>query len=217
MKREIGERIMQKRLEIGMSQEELAKRIGYKNRSSIARIESGERDIRQHAVLKFAEALHTTPQWLMGYGDPERTEPAPPEPNATPMPSACIRMVPLFESVSAGFGADAQSRVIDFLPLYIESDTEAAETICVRVCGDSMYPKIEDGDMVQVHKQETAETGDIVVILDGSEAFVKRFIHGKSGVVLESLNPAYPPRRYTREESNELRVVGIVKRVIRDI
>lgn len=65
----IGERILQRRIELNMSQEELALKIGYKDRSSIAKIESGERDIRQRKVIDLANALNTTPQWLMGYGD----------------------------------------------------------------------------------------------------------------------------------------------------
>ena len=63
----IGKRILQRRIELNMSQEELALKIGYKDRSSIAKIESGERDIRQRKVIDLANALDTTPQWLMGY------------------------------------------------------------------------------------------------------------------------------------------------------
>jgi repressor LexA len=47
----IGKRILERRLELGMSQEELALKVGYKDRSSIAKIESGERDIRQKKLL----------------------------------------------------------------------------------------------------------------------------------------------------------------------
>lgn len=71
----IGERILQRRTELNMSQDELAVQIGYKDRSSIAKIESGERDIRQNKVVALAKALHTTPQWLMGYD--EENPPAP--------------------------------------------------------------------------------------------------------------------------------------------
>lgn len=212
----IGEKIIKRRIELGMSQDELAKKVGYKDRSSIARIESGERDIRQSSVMKFAEALNTTPAWLMDISD-SSTPKQKTESNAQLLPSEYIRMIPCFESASAGFGTDAQNRVIDFIPLYIVNAQEAEETICIIVRGDSMHPKIEDGDIVQVHKQDTAETGDIVVILDGDEAFVKRFIHGKNGVILESFNPAYPPMKYTREESNNLRIVGVVKRIIRNL
>lgn len=212
----IGEKIIKRRIELGMSQDELAKKVGYKDRSSIARIESGERDIRQSSVMKFAEALNTTPAWLMDISD-SSTPKQKTESNAQLLPSEYIRMIPCFESASAGFGTDAQNRIIELIPIYIVNEQEAAETICIIVRGDSMHPRIEDGDIVQVHKQDTAETGDIVVILDGDEAFVKRFIHGKNGVILESFNPAYPPMKFTKEESNRLRIVGVVKRIIRNL
>lgn len=207
----IGNRILERRLELGMSQDELAHLVGYKDRSSIAKIESGERDIRQKKVVAFAEALRTTPQWLMNYDDNQ------PQPNAQKLPNDFIRMIPVFESASAGFGANAENRIMEFIPIFIQSDSEAANTICVRVCGDSMHPQIQDGDLVQVHKQETAETGDIVVILDGDDAFVKRFIRTPQGITLESFNPSYPPMRFSREESNQLRIVGIVRRIVRDL
>lgn len=207
----IGNRILERRLELGMSQDELAHLVGYKDRSSIAKIESGERDIRQKKVVAFAEALKTTPQWLMNYDDNQ------PQPNAQKLPNDFIRMIPVFESASAGFGANAENRIMEFIPIFIQSDSEAANTICVRVCGDSMHPQIQDGDLVQVHKQETAETGDIVVILDGDDAYVKRFIRTPQGITLESFNPSYPPMRFSREESNSLRVVGIVRRIVRDL
>lgn len=63
----IGDKILQRRTELNMSQEELALKVGYKDRSSIARIESGERDLRQKQVPIFAQALQTTTAWLMGY------------------------------------------------------------------------------------------------------------------------------------------------------
>ena len=161
---------------------------------------------KREALEKFSEYFGVSVDYLLGRQDP---------PNAEMLPAGKVRMIPVFESVSAGFGADAQGRIIEYRPTVIESDAEAAATIFVRVCGDSMHPQIQDGDLVQVHKQETAETGDIVVVLDGAEAFVKRFIHGKNGVVLESANPAYPPRKYSREESNELRIVGVVRYIVR--
>jgi repressor LexA len=165
-------------------------------------------------IVKIAEILDVTPAYLMGWEEPQSNEQ---KPNAQLLPSEYIRMIPCFESASAGFGTDAQNRIIELIPLYIVNEQEAAETICITVRGDSMHPRIEDGDIVQVHKQDTAETGDIVVILDGDEAFVKRFIHGKNGVILESFNPAYPPMKFTKEESNRLRIVGVVKRIIRNL
>lgn len=207
----IGERVKKAREEKGYTQEELASKLGYKSRSSVNKIEK-ERDIPRSMVVKLAEVLGVTPSYLMGWDETDNSKP-----NAQKLPNDFIRIIPVFESASAGFGANAENRIMEFIPLFIESDSEAANTICVRVCGDSMHPQIQDGDLVQVHKQETAETGDIVVILDGDDAFVKRFIRTPQGITLESFNPNYPPMRFSREESNHLRIVGIVRRIVRDL
>ena len=61
------ERIRQRREELGMSQDELAEKLGYKSRSTIAKIESGENDITQSKIVAFAHALETSPSYLMGW------------------------------------------------------------------------------------------------------------------------------------------------------
>lgn len=61
-----SERINKIRNEKGMTQDELARAVGYKSRSTIAKIESGERDVSQSMVIKFAKALNTTTAVLMG-------------------------------------------------------------------------------------------------------------------------------------------------------
>lgn len=63
---ELYKNIRQKRLELNMSQEELAKRVGYTSRSTIARIEKGEIDISRDKIFAFAKALKTAPSELMG-------------------------------------------------------------------------------------------------------------------------------------------------------
>lgn len=65
----IGQRIKRQREAIGMSQEELAQKLGYKSRSTINKIESGINDITQSKVIEFAQALDTTPAYLMGWED----------------------------------------------------------------------------------------------------------------------------------------------------
>lgn len=65
----IGCRIKTRRLELGYSQDELAKRLGYKSRSTINKIELGINDITQSKVLDFAKALDTTVQYLMGWDE----------------------------------------------------------------------------------------------------------------------------------------------------
>ncbi len=129
-----------------------------------------------------------------------------------------IRLVPLYESVSAGFGAYANDCVVDYIPTVIMSETEAAETIAIKVHGDSMYPKIEDGDTIIVHKQESVDSTSVaVVLLDGEDGLVKKVIYGRDWIELHSFNPMYPPLRFEGAEVLRLRVVGLVKQVMKNI
>ena len=52
-----------------MTQEDLSNKLGYKSKTTIAKIENGTNDIMQNRVIDFAKALHTTPAYLMGYSD----------------------------------------------------------------------------------------------------------------------------------------------------
>ena len=71
-------RIKNRREELNMSQEELAKKLGYKSRSSINKIEKGENDIPQSKIAAFATALETTPEYLMGWESKSaKPQPAP--------------------------------------------------------------------------------------------------------------------------------------------
>ncbi|MFR3729129.1 helix-turn-helix domain-containing protein [Lacrimispora sp.] len=64
---DIGKRIREKREALGITQEELAVRLGYKNKSTIAKIENGTNDIVQSKVVEFANALNTSVSYLMGW------------------------------------------------------------------------------------------------------------------------------------------------------
>ncbi len=137
--------------------------------------------------------------------------------NAAQLPSNDVRLVPLYESASAGFGSSADSTVVDYMPLFIPSDYEATSTMCIKVKGNSMYPKIEDGDIVQVLKTPSVDSGKIaVVLLDGEEGFIKRVVYGEDWIELQSINPEYAPRRFEGAEVQRIRVVGLVKKIIKE-
>ena len=65
----IGEIIKKRREELGMSQDELAKKLGYKSRSSIYKIEIGENDIPHSKIDSFAAALKVSHGYLLGWDD----------------------------------------------------------------------------------------------------------------------------------------------------
>lgn len=136
------------------------------------------------------------------------------------MQPAKYRQIPIYESVSAGFGAYPNDSIVGYMPLFIVNDEEAAETIIIRVRGNSMYPRIEDGALVQVHKQNYAENGKVVVMLiDGEEAVLKRYFCDleKEVVRLESYNPEYPPRVFMGDEIKRLKILGVAVRVTAEL
>lgn len=170
------------------------------------------------ALEKIASYFGVSVNYLLGKDDisvsPEPSEPS----NIGAVFTEGIRMIPVYESVSSGFGAYADNHVTDTIPLLIRSEYEAAETICIRVSGDSMMPLICDGDIIQVHKQDSVDSGDIaVVLLDGEEGLVKKVVYDTEYIDLISMNSAYRTRRFEGEEVMRLKVVGKVKRVIHDL
>lgn len=72
----VGENILLMRKQLGMTQEELAKKMGYKSKSTINKIELGINDIPQSKIAKFAEVLCTTPAHLMGWKEEEQKSPS---------------------------------------------------------------------------------------------------------------------------------------------
>ena len=207
----IGEKIKEARIKKGLSQAELAEQLGYKSRSSINKIEVGGRDIPRSQIVKIAQILDVTPSFLMGWEDDK--------PNAEIVSAGeNIYKIPVFSSVSAGFGAYACSDVIDYMHLFIANPADVPEMLCIKVTGDSMYPKIEDGDIIVVRKQDSVDSGSIAVVLvDGEEGFVKKVIYDKEIIELHSINPEYAPKIFKGAEVLRVRVVGIVKQVIKTL
>ena len=70
----IGERVKRRRLQLGLSQLQLAKRMGYKTKSSITKIEGDNVDIPLKKVEQFAAALDVSPGWLMGWEQESRLQ-----------------------------------------------------------------------------------------------------------------------------------------------
>ncbi len=213
----IGERIRSRRKELGLTVDELAEKLG-KNRATIYRYESNEIEKLPTTVLEpLAAVLNVTPAYLMGWKTADERI----EPNAVILPENNIRMIPVFDSVAAGFGAYADDHIIDYMPIYIVGDNEASNTIIINVKGNSMYPKIEDGDSIQVLRQDWAESGQVAVIMIGDEnsVVVKKIVydHDKETAELISFNPEYAPRVFKGPEIEDLRILGVVKKVIKEL
>ena len=92
----IYDRIKLRREELGMSQQELAYKLGYKSRSTINKIELGLRDINQSKISEFAIALSTTPAYLMGWEEPAEVHAT----NMLPLPKRGKK--PLLGTIACG-------------------------------------------------------------------------------------------------------------------
>ena len=164
---------------------------------------------------RIADSLGVTVDYLLGKED---ARPAEPRQNLDALDAERVYSIPLFENASAGFGAYAANEIVDYIPLYFNSATEAQQTICIRVRGDSMSPKIEDGDVIQVRKQDEVNNGAIaVVLLDGDEGLVKHVMYGTGWLELRSLNPLYKPMRFNGAETLRVRTVGLVTKIIKNV
>ena len=205
----------------GISQTELCERTGIP-KSAMSQYLSGAFKPKQERTYLLAKALRTTPEYLMGLTDDEE----PPitfefhidDNNAEILPDKYLRRIPTFESCAAGIGAYADSSVVGYQYLSIESDWEADNTIAVKVKGNSMYPKIEDGDIVIVCKDMDYEDGQIVVARIGEdEAVVKKIRIYPDKLVLESINPEYMDRVFKKEQMNSVHIEGVVRKIIKNV
>lgn len=101
----------------------------------------------------------------------------------------------------------------------LKEDAEDPETMNIKVSGNSMSPKIEDGDTIQVHKQASVDSGEIaVILLDGEKMLVKKIVYGLDGAVeLHSLNPAYPVMKLDSSDSHRVQVLGSVQKITKNV
>lgn len=199
----IGKNIQAKRKSLGLTQEELAFRVGYRSKSTINKIELGINDIPQSKIAKFAYALNTTPAYLIGCEDTDELQL--PE-NARPIRT---KRLPVLGNVACGEPIFANETYDSFV--CVDDDIDA--DFCLTARGDSMInARIFDGDILFVKSQPTVEDGEIAVVLVDDEATVKRVYYDRQNnlMILIPENPTYKPMRFEGERLNQIRILGKV-------
>lgn len=185
---------------LGLSQDELAKRLGYRSRSTIAKIESGSNDIPQSKIAAFAAALETTPAHLLGLDESAaRADAQPAE------PFVYTKRVPLLGTIAAGSPLFADEQIEE----YIEVSGNMKADFCLRVQGDSMTgARIYDGDIVFIRRQSDVEDGEIAAVLVDDSATLKRVYKDAGAIRLHSENPKYRPMVFTEDNCDSVRILG---------
>ena len=115
-------------------------------------------------------------------------------------------MIPVLGVVRAGLPMDAVENIIDYEEIS-EEMARQGEFFALQIKGDSMEPKISEGDVVIVRKQPDVESGEIAIILvNGDEATVKRVQRFDGGINLIPTNPAYSVLTFTNAQIESLPV-----------
>ena len=174
-----------------LTQEKLATKVGV-SRSTIAMYESGASQPDLQMITKLAEILGVSVDFLLGNGKKNTLR--------------------ILGKIPAGIPFEAIEDIegyIDINPKFADQ----SEYFALRVKGDSMSPRILDGDIVVVKKQDDADTEDIcVVMINGNDATLKKIKKKETGLFLVPLNQAYEPVFYSNADIQSLpvRIIGKV-------
>ena len=205
----LGDRVKQKREEMGLSQEELAEKMGYKSKTSIHKIEQGITDLPLSKVEELSKVLNVTPAFLMGWENKKEEKS---NLNIDTINSDYI-MIPLYESISAGYGA-SNSEFIEMIPVF-GLKKNGTTYFAVKVKGDSMEPKIPNGSTIIIKKDIAIENGEIGAFCLNEENFVKQKKTIKDKLILHSFNLAYDDK--VVNEYDEFKEYGKVVKVMIDL
>lgn len=208
MQRRLGdlmfsERLKQARKSKKFSQAELSRLLGV-TQQAVGKWETGRSTPDPGTVARLAEILGTTADALLGLQQPEFTQPV-----GDHFVSYSESPIPVVGTVRAGYGA-----------LAFEEDY-GTEYACVKdpssyfylvVKGDSMEPRISDGDLALVHRQSTLENGELGVMVYGTdgEGTLKKYIRRGNAVVLHPFNPDYEDLVIKGEDLDHLYIAGKV-------
>lgn len=198
----IGERIQRYLDANDMQQKELAEKI-WINPTVLNRIIKNRRPIRSDELAAIAKVFHITTDELLGSNTPIITK---------LYPIADKKHIPVIGSVRCGAGGLAYEMIDEYIS--IDDSYRADEMRGFRAEGDSMETEIHEGDICLVHLQEEVPDGAIaVVVIDGEEGTMKRVHHTAGAVVLQSINPKYPPRVFTGSDISRVHIIGRVVEV----
>lgn len=194
---DVGKMIKELRIKKNISQEDLANILSV-NRATIANYESGRRALTIDKLEELLDALDTNLADFFNSNNLEKTDLRPEE----------LRKIPILSDVSAGYGKEALEEATHWIKLPASIARNAA--FGTFVAGDSMEPKINDGDLLLVQDTPQLDSGEIGVFLLNEKVYCKRFHYNPitKNLVLKSLNSNYDP--IPINENDDFRIVGKV-------
>lgn len=194
---EMSEKIKFLRMKNKLTLEEVGNKVGV-GKSTVRKWESGQiANMRRDKIAKLAEALNTTPAYLMGWEEDTRL--------AIPgIEYPTFHTVPLLGEIACGEPILAQEN----LEGKVQVDGGVACDFALRCKGDSMAPRLLDGDLVFIRQQPSVDNGQIAAVLIDTEATLKHVYVSSSSIQLVAENPAYAPIVLTGEDAENARILG---------
>lgn len=194
----IGDIMRTRRQELGLTLEEVGDYVGV-GKSTVRKWEHGDiENMKRDKIALLSKILKLSPlTFITGeveYGTPD---------NIIPLPK--MKKIPLLETIACGEPILATENI----EALINADENLNADFALRCKGDSMInARIFDGDIVYIREQPDVEDGEIAAVLIGEEATLKRVYKYPSKVVLRPENPLYDDMIYSKEEMNEVRILG---------
>ena len=133
------------------------------------------------------------------------------EPRNSSKKTESIR-IPVLGRIAAGIPLEMIEDIVDWEEIDAET-AKQGEIFALQIKGNSMEPRILNGDVVIVHQQEDAESGDTVIAsVNGDDATCKRLRKYQGGIELIPNNPAYAPMFFLNQEiiSKPVKILGKV-------
>lgn len=198
----VGERLKSLRENIGLSQVDFADKINVSKQTLYKYENNLITNIPSDKIEAAARLGGVSPAYLMGWESSQ---------DIKPIKKKGIT-INVLGRVAAGIPIEAIENIIDTEEITEELAT-TGEFFGLQIHGDSMEPRINEGDVVIVRQQDDAESGDIVIALvNGCDATCKRLKKYADGIMLLSNNPKYEPMVFSNQEIVEkpVRIIGRV-------
>lgn len=182
--------------------------------------ENGYREPNSEDLISYAKAYDVTVDYLVGRTDIRSQKSI----ESQPIISTQFVSFPIIGEVAAhydGFSSEDWTNGQIDVPLSWLKGKSQSDYFVLRVSGDSMYPAYQDGDLVLVLKQSTMDhSGQVGVIMyDDDKGTLKRveYVMGEDWMKLIPINPQFPPITIRDERLEHCRVLGVPKKLIRNI
>ena len=213
MSKTIGDRIRERRIQLGMSQEELAAKVGYESKSTINKIESGvntKRGLNQSKIKAFADALKTTPSFIMGWTDDSDS--------IYKESGIDFFRIPLYTPLCCGNGGFNEDNIIEYVPVPSKGLSSPDRYFAQEAIGESMKDAgISSGDLLIFEKTNSVDSGVIgCFCIDENEAMCKKYSVKNGIIMLMPMNSDFEP--IIVDPLDEcFKCLGKLKKIIKDV